>query len=163
MLWLDVSARWSSAGRKPYSQSRFLQIVVRFRPRGRPIVKSLPFTDGVHDTPMHAVLPLLQTTDFPAIRRGPLDTVQVNLGYRCNQSCLHCHVNAGPKRTEMMELGNDGAGAGASAARRSSTLDLTGGAPEMNPHFRYLVESGPSAGAAGHRSLQSDHSGRAGL
>ena len=43
-----------------------------------------------------------ETTDFPAIRRKRLETLQVNLGYKCNQSCLHCHVNAGPTRTEMM-------------------------------------------------------------
>jgi MoaA/NifB/PqqE/SkfB family radical SAM enzyme len=52
---------------------------------------------------MNATLPLLEKTLFPALRRGRLDTLQVNLGYRCNQSCLHCHVNAGPNRTEMMD------------------------------------------------------------
>src|SRR6266403_2243851 len=51
---------------------------------------------------MHATLPLLLQTTFPAIRRRRLDTLQVNLGYKCNQSCVHCHVNAGPTRTEMM-------------------------------------------------------------
>ena len=52
---------------------------------------------------MHATLPLLQSSDFPAIRRQATATLQVNLGYRCNQSCVHCHVNAGPNRTEMMD------------------------------------------------------------
>ena len=52
---------------------------------------------------MNATLPLLEKTLFPALKRGRLDTLQVNLGYRCNQSCLHCHVNAGPNRTEMMD------------------------------------------------------------
>jgi MoaA/NifB/PqqE/SkfB family radical SAM enzyme len=52
---------------------------------------------------MHATLPLLQATDFPSIRRRALDTLQVNLGYKCNQSCLHCHVAASPQRTEMMD------------------------------------------------------------
>ena len=51
---------------------------------------------------MHATLPLLEVTDFPAIKRGKLDTLQINLGYRCNQQCVHCHVNAGPKRKENM-------------------------------------------------------------
>jgi len=51
---------------------------------------------------MHATLPLLEATDFPALTRGKLETLQVNLGYLCNQQCLHCHVNAGPKRTELM-------------------------------------------------------------
>jgi MoaA/NifB/PqqE/SkfB family radical SAM enzyme len=52
---------------------------------------------------MRPTLPLLVATDFPAIRRDRLDTLQVNLGYKCNQSCLHCHVNARPTRTEMMD------------------------------------------------------------
>ena len=52
---------------------------------------------------MHATLPLLKVTDFPPLRRRSIDTLQVNLGYRCNQSCLHCHVNAGPNRTEQMD------------------------------------------------------------
>ena len=48
---------------------------------------------------MHATFPLLQITDFPPIRREVLTTLQVNLGYLCNQTCVHCHVDAGPKRT----------------------------------------------------------------
>jgi radical SAM/Cys-rich protein len=90
---------------------------------------------------MLATLPLLQDTDFPAIRRGPLETLQVNLGYRCNQQCLHCHVNAGPRRTEVMQHDTvrqvlDFLEKRAGEVR---TLDLTGGAPELNPHFRELV------------------------
>ena len=46
---------------------------------------------------------LLKTTDFPAVSRAALEILQVNLGYLCNQSCLHCHVNAGPKRKELMQ------------------------------------------------------------
>ena len=52
---------------------------------------------------MHATYSLLRSTDFPAIHRKTLDALQVNLGYRCNQTCQHCHVNAGPTRTEMMD------------------------------------------------------------
>jgi len=52
---------------------------------------------------MHATLPLLSDTRFPALQRQRLTTLQVNLGYKCNQTCLHCHVNAGPNRTEMMD------------------------------------------------------------
>ncbi|MEA2930180.1 MAG: hypothetical protein QOG38_2608, partial [Hyphomicrobiales bacterium] len=47
--------------------------------------------------------PLLEKIPFPAISRGALHTLQVNVGYRCNQSCVHCHVNAGPNRTEEMD------------------------------------------------------------
>ena len=51
---------------------------------------------------MHATLPLLERTDFPPIARGRVEVLQVNVGYRCNQTCIHCHVNAGPTRTESM-------------------------------------------------------------
>jgi radical SAM/Cys-rich protein len=88
---------------------------------------------------MHATLPLIEATDFPSIRRGRLDTLQVNLGYKCNQSCVHCHVNAGPKRTEQMDWSTIGAVLRFLEAAKVATLDLTGGAPEMNPHFRHLV------------------------
>jgi radical SAM/Cys-rich protein len=88
---------------------------------------------------MHATLPLLVQTDFPAIRRRALETVQVNLGYVCNQACLHCHVNAGPTRTESMALETVNQVVGFLAASGAKTLDLTGGAPELNPHFRHLV------------------------
>ena len=89
---------------------------------------------------MHATLPLLANTDFPALKRRALDTLQVNLGYRCNQSCLHCHVNAGPNRTEEMSLETIEVILALLGANPSiKTLDLTGGAPELNPHFRHLV------------------------
>ncbi|HYG54953.1 MAG TPA: arsenosugar biosynthesis radical SAM (seleno)protein ArsS [Burkholderiales bacterium] len=88
---------------------------------------------------MHATLPLMRHYGFPALRRGRLETLQVNLGYKCNQSCLHCHVNAGPTRTEMMSrevLADVTTFLGVSSVK---TLDITGGAPELHPHFRDLV------------------------
>ena len=88
---------------------------------------------------MHATLHLLARTDFPALRRARLDTLQVNLGYRCNQSCLHCHVNAGPNRTEEMDRATIELVVDVLRARGIGTLDLTGGAPELNPYFRHLV------------------------
>ncbi len=89
---------------------------------------------------MHATLPLLKETDFPAIRRGQLEILQVNLGYVCNQQCLHCHVNAGPKRRESMSRENIDQVLDFIDRSAIDKLDLTGGAPELNPHFRYLVE-----------------------
>jgi len=88
---------------------------------------------------VHATLPLLRVSDFPAIARKRLETLQVNVGYRCNQTCVHCHVNAGPNRTE--EMGRDVVDAVLAFLRASDvkTLDITGGAPELNPHFRSLV------------------------
>ncbi len=88
---------------------------------------------------MLATLPHLQESDFPAIRRAELQTLQVNLGYLCNQQCLHCHVDAGPKRTEIMDRETVEDVLACLQRNRPGTLDLTGGAPELNPHFRYLV------------------------
>lgn len=95
---------------------------------------------------MRQTIHLLKASNFPAVRRGPLDTLQVNLGYRCNQSCLHCHVNAGPNRTEMMERETIDLVLEVLARRGISTLDLTGGAPELNEHFRDLVVRARSFG-----------------
>jgi len=95
---------------------------------------------------MHATLPLLTRTDFPPIRRRRLETVQANLGYVCNQACLHCHVNAGPTRTESMDRETVDQVLGYLAASGAGTLDLTGGAPELNPHFRYLVSRARALG-----------------
>ena len=95
---------------------------------------------------MRDMLPLLDKIPFPAIRRGTLDTLQINVGYRCNQSCFHCHVNAGPTRTEEM----DGATADLVlrflARRRVAALDITGGAPELNPHFHRIVRAARAQG-----------------
>ena len=88
---------------------------------------------------MHATLPLMQATGFPAIERQRLDTLQVNLGYKCNQSCVHCHVNAGPHRTEQMDHETLEAVLAFLESSDVRTLDITGGAPELNPYFRELV------------------------
>ncbi len=96
---------------------------------------------------MHATLPLLAATDFPPIRRRSLDTLQVNLGYKCNQSCLHCHVAASPQRTEMMDGDTISLVLEVLRVRRVPSLDLTGGAPELNIHFRDLVRQARSLGA----------------
>ncbi|WP_334190442.1 arsenosugar biosynthesis radical SAM (seleno)protein ArsS [Noviherbaspirillum sp.] len=95
---------------------------------------------------MHATYPLLKKTDFPAIRRKTLDTLQVNLGYKCNQTCQHCHVNAGPNRKEMMDRETVDLVLQVLRDRKLSTLDMTGGAPEMNVHFRYLVQEARALG-----------------
>jgi radical SAM/Cys-rich protein len=84
--------------------------------------------------------PLLMDSDFPAIRRRALATVQVNLGYRCNQSCLHCHVDAGPKRREEMSTATSEEVLTFLRRSGAQTLDVTGGAPELNAVFRPLVE-----------------------
>ena len=96
---------------------------------------------------MHATLPLLVDTDFPPLTRARVETVQVNVGYVCNQSCLHCHVNAGPTRTESMSLETVALVLRYLEASGATTLDITGGAPELNPHFRHLAREARARGA----------------
>jgi radical SAM/Cys-rich protein len=83
------------------------------------------------------------------LTRGVPQTLQVNVGKLCNQACHHCHVDAGPKRTEIMsrEVAQRVIEVvAASACIR--TLDVTGGAPELNPHFAMLVEGARAIGRA---------------
>jgi len=95
---------------------------------------------------MHDCLPLLQSGEFPAVYRSTLDTLQVNLGYLCNQTCSHCHVNAGPRRTEIMDAATIADILSFARQHSITTLDLTGGAPEMNPLFRSLVSDARKLG-----------------
>jgi MoaA/NifB/PqqE/SkfB family radical SAM enzyme len=83
--------------------------------------------------------PLLARIPFPPVRRGRLEALQVNAGYRCNQSCVQCPVNAGPNRSEEMQRETVGLVLEFLERRRITTLDITGGAPELNRHFRQLV------------------------
>ncbi len=95
---------------------------------------------------MHATLPLMEVSDFPSLRRNRVDTLQVNLGYKCNQSCLHCHVNAGPTRTEAMSRETIFEVVAFLKSAGIATLDITGGAPELHPHFRLLVKAARDIG-----------------
>lgn len=97
---------------------------------------------------MRATLPLLKVTDFPPIRRRAIEALQVNLGYTCNQSCVHCHVNAGPNRTEQMDGDTIDLVLEVMRARTIRSLDITGGAPELNAHFRRLVEAARELGVS---------------
>lgn len=96
---------------------------------------------------MRDTWPLLRDIRFPAIKRARLETLQVNVGYRCNQSCVHCHVNAGPNRTEEMDGETVDVVLSFLERRGVPTLDITGGAPELNRHFRRLVTAARDMGA----------------
>ena len=95
---------------------------------------------------MRNVKPLLLNSDFPQIRRGRLSTLQMNLGYLCNLSCTHCHVNAGPNRTELMTRETMETALQFADKYKLEILDLTGGSPEMNPDFRWLVQQARQQG-----------------
>ena len=88
---------------------------------------------------MHDTLPLLLESDFPCLRRRSLGILQVSLGYRCNQTCVHCHVNAGPHRQENMSRETAEQVLELVRARGPHTVDVTGGAPELHDQFRFLV------------------------
>jgi radical SAM/Cys-rich protein len=95
---------------------------------------------------MYNVKPLLLNSGFPQIRRERLTTLQMNLGYLCNLSCTHCHVNAGPKRTELMARETMETALQFAGKQQIKQLDLTGGSPEMNPEFRWLVQAAKQQG-----------------
>jgi len=88
---------------------------------------------------MYDTLPLLNNSDFPAISRRKTEILQINIGLRCNQTCVHCHVNSSPKRTEKMDEATIAAVYDYVKNSDVHTLDITGGAPELHPQFRELV------------------------
>lgn len=89
----------------------------------------------------------LQDSGLADLRRGSIDTLQVNVGKRCNQACLHCHVEAGPKRTEEMTRATaERIIVLLAASPGIRTLDITGGAPELNQNFRWMVEQARELG-----------------
>lgn len=102
---------------------------------------SLPANPGVQNAYPSRFEALLAQHDL-TLRRAPARVLQVNLGKLCNQSCRHCHVEAGPRRTEIMSLDIVQRLIECTAeSRMIRTVDLTGGAPEMNPHFRHMVRA----------------------
>ena len=100
------------------------------------------FADGQLPT---FVEKIKETNQFP-LRPKKLEVLQINLGYMCNQVCAHCHVDAGPDRKEIMTLETMQQCLDVIKNTGAHTLDLTGGAPEMNPNFRWFVEEAAKAG-----------------
>jgi radical SAM/Cys-rich protein len=111
---------------------------------------------------MSTALPVIQTefaaafsVDFDEklascgieLRASRVDTLQVNVGKLCNQACKHCHVDAAPARTEIMTPETARQVIDAIRKFRIPTVDITGGAPELNPSFRYLVREARELGS----------------
>ncbi|MCF6296194.1 MAG: arsenosugar biosynthesis radical SAM protein ArsS [Flavobacteriaceae bacterium] len=88
---------------------------------------------------------IAETNQFP-LKPNKLEIFQVNVGYMCNQVCSHCHVDAGPDRTEIMTIETMQQCLDVIKKTEAHTLDLTGGAPEMNPNFRWFVEEATKVG-----------------
>lgn len=95
---------------------------------------------------MHDTLPLLESTTFPSLERRGLETLQVNIGLRCNLACLHCHTNSNPYRREAMSDKTLDLVLEFLRVQKLGTLDITGGAPELHPRFRHLVRSARTMG-----------------
>ena len=88
---------------------------------------------------------IAETNQFP-LKANTLEILQINVGYMCNQVCSHCHVDAGPDRKEIMTKETMLQCLEVIKNTKAHTLDLTGGAPEMNPNFRWFVEEASKAG-----------------
>ncbi|NVK07467.1 MAG: arsenosugar biosynthesis radical SAM protein ArsS [Tenacibaculum sp.] len=106
------------------------------------ILSNRVFADG--ELPTFAKK-IKETNQFP-LRPKKLEILQINLGYMCNQVCAHCHVDAGPDRKEIMTKETMEQCLEVIRKTGAHTLDLTGGAPEMNPNFRWFVEEASKAG-----------------
>jgi len=81
------------------------------------------------------------------LKRGRFETLQINVGRKCNQTCTHCHVDAGPTRTEMMDAETARKVGAWILEHKPATVDITGGAPEISEHFNYFVETARSVGS----------------
>jgi len=106
------------------------------------VLNGEPFSNG--ELPSFAKK-IKETNQFP-LRPKKLEILQVNVGYMCNQVCAHCHVDAGPDRKEIMTRDTMRQILDVIKTTEAHTLDLTGGAPEMNPDFRWFVEEAAKAG-----------------
>ncbi|MDP3278992.1 MAG: arsenosugar biosynthesis radical SAM protein ArsS [Deltaproteobacteria bacterium] len=124
-----------------------LGIVELERPRKNrimqlPVVGQSNFTD-----PTDRFAQRIERQDGRPLSAKRVEILQVNVGKLCNQACKHCHVDAGPARTEIMTEETARQCIAALEQHEIKTLDLTGGAPEMNPHFRWMVRRARAAGA----------------
>ncbi len=100
------------------------------------ILNGTPFSEGQLPT---FKTKLLEVNKFP-VKLNKLEVFQVNIGYMCNLVCEHCHVDAGPDRKEIMTKETMGQCLEAMKISGATTIDITGGAPEMNPDFRWFIE-----------------------
>jgi len=94
---------------------------------------------GLRERPLEP-FPLALSKHSLSLRRGKTVTLQINVGLLCNQRCLHCHLSAGPERREIMDLDTVEAVIAYAARGGFHTIDITGGAPELNPHIERLIE-----------------------
>lgn len=134
---LDVDLESVAAGAKPTTS-----LLRRRSPLADPHyqMESLAVLDLAHTPHEGDFAARLAQAGWQAFRPAPLEIFQINVGKLCNMTCRHCHVDAGPDRREMMDRDTIDACLRALDQTTAHTVDITGGAPELNPHFRYLVD-----------------------
>jgi radical SAM/Cys-rich protein len=103
-------------------------------------------SNGIFKSELPTFRDRIKQCGMDVLRPKNLEILQVNLGYMCNQVCAHCHVDAGPDRKEIMTKATMESCLKVIGQSRAHTLDLTGGAPEMNPNFRWFVEEAVKVG-----------------
>ncbi len=110
--------------------------------RASPLARSseqLRVLEGINGHALPRFDDVLSANRIGSLRASGIEVLQINLGKLCNQTCRHCHVDAGPDRREIMSRETVSACLNVLASTDIRTLDITGGAPEMNPHFNWLV------------------------
>ncbi|MBI3890795.1 MAG: arsenosugar biosynthesis radical SAM protein ArsS [Candidatus Wallbacteria bacterium] len=109
--------------------------------RGAPLASSAAQFEALRRLPLAREFEAaLDAAGLPPLRPTSIEIFQINVGKLCNQTCRHCHVDAGPDRFEVMTRQTMQLCLDALARTRIPTVDITGGAPELNPDFRWLVE-----------------------
>lgn len=140
-------AKWSIVSRNDERQPRQLMTTLTLLRQGNPLAEPrnqlrMLTSQGQHKPFEQS---LVETGHFP-LRAAGIQVLQVNVGKLCNQTCRHCHVDAGPDRREVMSRETMQHCLDMLTQADIATLDITGGAPEMNPHFRWLVSSAQRLG-----------------
>jgi radical SAM/Cys-rich protein len=127
-------------------------LIKSLKARGADLSKSEIQIQYLNETSAQLELPSFEhkllESGYPSLKPSQLEIFQINLGYMCNQTCKHCHVDAGPDRREIMSEEHLKKCLEIVKKHKIPTIDLTGGAPEMNPHFRWFVEEASKAGVS---------------
>lgn len=145
IAWAFASAY--NINRFTFPKDKFLQLsLLRQKSELANATRQRSLLEGEWSPPQPTFSEKLALEDMPPLLATRIEVLQINVGKLCNQTCTHCHVDAGPDRRESMSRETAEAIIDVLANNDIPTLDITGGAPEMNPHFRWLVEQAHSLG-----------------
>src|SRR5437870_6290696 len=123
------------------------RVLPTLRKQGSPLASGAAQRDLLARTPLpRSFADALRSSDLYPLRPTTIEILQINVGKRCNQTCRHCHVDAGPDRPEVMPRDVLDACFGLLEQSAIPTVDITGGAPELHPHFCEMVERARALG-----------------